>query len=397
MRDGVDEHAGTNQFVRIWLPGPAVGQGHVVTQPSQQAPFLSVVTRTQGRRLDTLRDVLLCLSAQSDQDFELLVLGHRLTDENRYGVERVIEDTCEAMRRKVRLIKVDSGNRTHPLNVGFAEARGDYVAILDDDDIILGNWVEEFRSLARKNPGTVLRAANVSQLWEPVHIHNGSRSVRAVGGMDACYPLKFDHLDHLVENASPPVSLAFPRAAFSELHIHFDETLTTTEDWDFLMRVAAICGTASSPAITSIYRQWNNAESSFTVHSKEEWLANHQAIWRKLDAVPLLLEPGMASRIRALLRYQKGSMGGAGGLLVADDVESARYQNALRQDIHLLLNSRTWRLAAPLRCAAGLFGRRSTSPMLWAMNGTELEAYKTQLLHSRTWRLRGAVRRWLGR
>ncbi|HVF19852.1 MAG TPA: hypothetical protein VNA14_06385, partial [Mycobacteriales bacterium] len=35
-------------------------------------PFLSVLTRTQGRRPETLRELLLCLAAQTSDDFELL-------------------------------------------------------------------------------------------------------------------------------------------------------------------------------------------------------------------------------------------------------------------------------------------------------------------------------------
>ena len=36
-------------------------------------PFLSIITRTQGRRPHTLTEVLVCLTAQTDTDFELLL------------------------------------------------------------------------------------------------------------------------------------------------------------------------------------------------------------------------------------------------------------------------------------------------------------------------------------
>ena len=39
-------------------------------------PFLTVLVRTQGKRIEPLRDALLCLAAQSDQDFEVIVLDH---------------------------------------------------------------------------------------------------------------------------------------------------------------------------------------------------------------------------------------------------------------------------------------------------------------------------------
>lgn len=385
------------QLVRVWLPGPSTGTGYVRTEPETRAPFLSVITRTQGRRLDTLRDVLLCLSAQSDKDFEVCIIGHKLNEKSRLAVERVIEDTNADLRTRVRLIKVDTGNRTHPLNVGFREARGDYVSILDDDDIVFGHWVEEYRKLAEREPGTVLRATSVAQNWQPVRTVSGTQSVRAVGSPKLCYPGQFDHFDHLVENATPPVSLAFPRAAYADMHIEFDESLTTTEDWDFLMRTAAVCGVSSSNEITSIYRQWDGAESSLTVHSRQEWLDNHHTIWRKLDQAPLLLGPGGATRVRQLVSFYNSQHNGHRGPLPEPTLEAGRYENALRQDIHDLLHSRTWRLTAPLRLASSLLGKHASYPMLWAMRGPDLEVCKQRILTSRSFKLAARFKRWQGR
>ncbi|MGB6030356.1 MAG: methyltransferase domain-containing protein [Rhodanobacter sp.] len=397
LRKQVGGNDRTYQLVRTSLPGPSTGPGYIRTDAKAKAPFLSVVTRTQGRRLDTLRDVLLCLSAQSDPDFEVCVIGHKLSEQNQLAVERIIDDTNSDLRSRIRLIKVDTGNRTHPLNVGFREARGDYVAILDDDDIVFGHWVEEFHKQAEREPGTVLRATCVAQSWQPVRTTVGTQSVRAVGSPKLCYPGRFDHFEHLVENATPPVSVAFPRSAFADMHIEFDETLTTTEDWDFLMRTAVVCGVSSSSEITSIYRQWDGAESSFTVHGRQEWVDNHHTIWRKFDQAPLLLAPGAATRLRQLVSYYHTHEHGRQGPPPEPTLETERYENALRQDIHDLLHSRTWQFTAPLRLQRFLLGRRTIYPMLWAMHGPDLEAYKQAILTSRSFRLAGRLKRWMGK
>lgn len=387
MRDAVDDYAITNQFVGAYLPGARSVEPLYGPPPAATEPFLSVITRTQGKRLDTLRDVLLCLSAQTCQDFEVCIIGHKLPDAARLAVERVIEDTNVELRHRIRLIRVDEGNRTRPLNVGFEEARGQYVAILDDDDIVLGHWVEEFKTAARAKPGRIVRGNSVAQLWQPVTTQTGTTSVRAVGPIKATYAKKFDFLEHLVENDTPPVSLAFPRAAFSDMRIHFDESMTTTEDWDFFMRTATVCGVVDVADITSIYRQWDSAESSFTLHSSEEWLANHHAIWRKLDAAPLLLEPGNATRIRQLMTDWNYRHHGKRGPLPEPTLEGTRYENALREDIYRLLQSRTWRAAGAIRLLGRLAGRRYPHPMLWAMTGPQLQAYKDSIVKSRSWRL----------
>lgn len=394
LRDGVDCSACINQFVGAYLPGPSL---RIVDDAPVTAPFLSVITRTQGKRIDTLRDVLLCLSAQTSQDFEVCVVGHKLSREAQLAVERVIDDTHAGLRQRVRLIRVDHGTRTTPLNVGFRAARGDYVAILDDDDIVLGHWVENFKRLAAGNPGRVMRSANVAQTWQVVRTGLGTRSVRSVGSFEACYPPEFDFFQHLIENATPPVSLAFPRACFHDLKIEFDEALTTTEDWDFLMRTAEICGVASDKEITSIYRKWDSAESSYTVHSTEEWQTNHYAIWRKLDAKALLLEPGSATRIRHLVQDWNRRHLGAQGPQPDPQLDIAQYENALREEIYCLLRSRTWRIGAPMRGLAAITGRRWAYPMLWAMNGPQLEGYLHTIRGSRSWRFGSWMRARLGR
>ncbi|WP_051884737.1 MULTISPECIES: glycosyltransferase [Lysobacter] len=397
VRDGVDATATTNQFVGLYLPGH--GRDAVIYTDDHgdaERPFLSVITRTQGKRLDTLRDVFLCLSAQTDQDFEVLIIGHKLPPESVTAVERVIEDTNATIRNRIRLVKVDDGTRTRPLNVGFSEAKGQYIAILDDDDIVMGHWVEEFRKLANRTPGRVLRSRTVAQSWQPVRTNYGSPSVRAVGGMDSRYPKEFDFLQHLVENNTPPVSIAFPHSAFHDLGITFDESLTTTEDWDFMMRTANVCDVGSGGEITSIYRLWKQAESSYTLHSAEEWQSNHHAIWRKFDAMPLLLAPGSATRIRQLVQDWNRVHRGQHGPLPDPLLEEQRYADALREQIHATMNSRTWALGWPVRAVATLMGRKQVSPMLWAMGPAELENYQARLQASKSWRFANKLKRLFG-
>ena len=382
LRDSADDNGSVNQFVRAYLPGPRKSTPDGLDR-DRTTPFLSVVTRTQGRRLDTLRDVLLCLSSQTNQDFEVVVIGHRLDQPAQLAVERVIEDVHHAFRPRVRFVRVDHGNRTTPLNVGFSEARGDYVAILDDDDFVFADWVETFQKLAERSPGRVLRAGAVAQAAEPVSTLEGRPAVRAVGTFERRYTKDFDLFQHLAENQTPPVSVAFPRSAFADLRIRFDEELTTTEDWDFLLRTVAICGLANSRRVTSIYRQWKQGESSFTVHPPEEWVANHQQIWRKLDRIPLVLPPGSATRLRQLFTER-----GAGGAIVSD----AR-GNALRERARVILTSRSWSLTAPVRWMQRLFGRPSREfPRLWEMKVPELEQLVSELERSPSWRLLASLR-----
>ena len=122
--------------------------------------------RTQGNRIATMREALLCLSTQTSQDFEVCIVGHDLDADRRRAVEGVIADLHDEMRGRVRLVLAAGGTRATPLNVGFADAHGHYIAAFDDDDLLLGHWVETFEQLARCAPGQVLRQVAVAQDWE---------------------------------------------------------------------------------------------------------------------------------------------------------------------------------------------------------------------------------------
>lgn len=253
-----------------------------------EGPFLSIIMRTQGKRPEMLREALLCLSGQCDPDFELLLMGHNLTEEDKLSVERQIDELPESMRRKTRLIVVHGGTRTTPLNRGFEAARGQYIAVFDDDDLVLDNWVSVFRGLSEQKPGAVLHAYCVQQDWETLG-GDHPNVPRAVGSLDNTCCRNYHFLEQLVVNHCPLLSLAFPSYVFQDWGIRFDETLTTTEDWDYLLRCAALCGVVDAKIPTQIYRIWKNAETSATVHGESEWDKNYRKIVRRTVSTPMII------------------------------------------------------------------------------------------------------------
>ncbi|WP_423759359.1 methyltransferase domain-containing protein [Burkholderia sp. NLJ2] len=292
IRSASDAFGVVNELVRAYLPG-ARQDMPLFADPNEGRPFLSIVTRTQGKRLGNLRDVLLCLTAQTCQDFEVLVIAHKPEEKDYYAVKRIVEDLPEYIRNRVRVIRCDRGGRTAPLNDGFAAATGHYVAILDDDEIVFAHWIETFKKLSEKAAGCVLRATAAEQDIVSTSIRpDGALGYRPISAITTPYPSHFDFFEHLSQNYSPPVSLAFPRAAFQEMGIRFDESLDTAEDWDFEMRTAFVCGVESSPEITGIYRKWRSGESSFSVHSQDEWRRDYEKIVAKHNDQYHVFPPG---------------------------------------------------------------------------------------------------------
>lgn len=262
-----------------------------VVQSDPSAPFLTVITRTQGKRPDMLTETLLSLTGQSNKDFELLIMGHNLSDGQHNAVSQLISDLPDWMRERTRLIPVTGGTRTTPLNKGFEAAKGRYIVILDDDDLVFDHWVETFYQMSLKHNGKVLHAYTIFQDWETVG-GDFLNTPRAAGSPDTKYCCDFELIGQLTLNKCPPGALAFPTRLFQEYGIQFDEKLTTTEDWDYLMRCAFLVGVADSKDITFLYRNWLNAENSASVHKEQEWLNNYKYLVKRFSEAPIVFTKG---------------------------------------------------------------------------------------------------------
>jgi hypothetical protein len=252
------------------------------------APFLTVLTRTQGRRRQCLEDVLACLSAQLDPDFEWLVVCHRTDADQLASVLEVVSMAPPRLAARIRVVEVERPGRSSPLNDGFAEARGRYVAVLDDDDMVSPSWVAAFHELEAEHAGRVLRLGSVRQSVVP---HQAAEETVAlsVGNPRRDWPERFDMLDHLRHNQTPPLSVAFPRGVFHSLGVRFDETLDVTEDWDFLVRAAALVGVTDSSAVAGVYHWWLGGETSRSVHDEAHWDEARKRVLDGFAAMHVLL------------------------------------------------------------------------------------------------------------
>lgn len=401
IRGQADSYGYVNQFVRAYLPGPETSSAHVpyiAAREREDAPFLSVVIRTVGRRIETLRESLLCLTAQTCQDFEIVIAGHNLDVRRQIAVEQLIAELQESVRIRTRLITVDGGGRSAPLNSGFLSAEGRYVVAFDDDDLVFGNWVETFKSLEEVNPGQLLRATAAAQDWDRIRGGDAVAS-RAISGMRMLYPDKFELIAHLVENRTPLHSIAFPRVLFSNLGYRFDPELSTAEDWDLIIRVAPLSGVASSKAITALYRLWKCGDNSASAHDQFEWQSNYFKTLKKINAAPLLLPAGAVVKLRkmylALERLQGHvEVDGDSAVLVDPQVEDDARMEQLRLRYHELINSFSWQMTGPLRQIRRILRRqpRSRNPRIWTMNEQDLQFHIREILNSSSWRLTRVLR-----
>jgi glycosyltransferase involved in cell wall biosynthesis len=185
------------------------------------SPTVSVVIPTRNR-WSLLKDTLACALGQREVELEVVVVDEACTDETPAQLAACPDPRLRVIRNEQPLGVAGARNR------GIAAARGEWVALLDDDD-----------------------------LWSPDKLRN-QLELAALGGADFVYSavlaLDADRFPLRTYAAPPPSELAerlerinmLPAAA-SNLIVRrarlvqlgaFDERLHQVADWDLALRLA---------------------------------------------------------------------------------------------------------------------------------------------------------------
>lgn len=348
-RELADPHAHTVQFVRAFAVGREIGATNGTESQEDEAPFATVVMRTQGTRLPHLREALTCLAAQSVDAFDVLVMVHT-DDAERIlpTVTALVAEFDASFASRVEVVRVAGGGRARPLNAALERVRGDYVVFLDDDDVVTADWIESFQQEA--HDGAIVRSTSALRrisASEPDHI--GHYVVDS--GLEFPYEPKFDFSYHFWGNDTPICTFAIPRQLI-DLGIRFDERLAVLEDWDFFLRCVALAPVRDTGKVTSVYQMWRSGESSASLHHAEVWQATQRLVQEKNNQRPVLLPAGAADDlIRAAqdkremprLRAQVASLEEA---LARDHGELQYFRNAYL----ITIGSARWRvMSGPAR------------------------------------------------
>lgn len=136
-------------------------------------PRFTVVLNTYNRA-DVLPRAVASVLAQSEHDFELVVVDDGSTD----GTAEVVAGFDDA---RVRYIRRDNGGLAAARNTGIAEARGTYVTFLDDDDEATPRWLDRFASRIDHEGAAVVCCGFEARA------RDGSRTVRLPAPLGAAF------------------------------------------------------------------------------------------------------------------------------------------------------------------------------------------------------------------
>ncbi|WBU63491.1 glycosyltransferase family 2 protein [Paracoccus aerodenitrificans] len=191
-----------------------------VFRSSSDYPFFSVVIPAYNRS-DKIGRTLASCFAQSDPDFEVVVVDDGSADDTAEIVEAYTDP-------RIRCIRQENAGASAARNRGVAEAQGRYVAFLDSDDEFLPGKLSNFRKAITADP-----AGGMIVWYSPLFFHRdeGNRMVKPGRSIGENEPIG----DYLFANNGlmQTSTLVVPRELL--MRTGFDETLRCLEDLDLCL------------------------------------------------------------------------------------------------------------------------------------------------------------------
>jgi glycosyltransferase involved in cell wall biosynthesis len=197
-------------------------------------PSVSVVIPTRERP-ELLRDAVASVAAQRPAPLDV-----RIADD---GERPLSPDFASLGPPPVVVIRVGAGLLAGARNRGSAGAPGDVLAFLDDDDRWLPGHLDGLAG-AFADPAVDVAWRDCAVIRERLEADGTRRELeRRVIAQD------WDMALMRTDDYLPPSAWAVRRSFFDRLG-GFDESFPFSEDWDFLMRAAALTTPRRVPGIT---------------------------------------------------------------------------------------------------------------------------------------------------
>lgn len=312
-------------------------------------PFITAVVRAGRPEPARLVEILTCLAAQTiADDVQVVVVT---TAESTAAAETVLGGFEPAFRARTAVALGDGDAGL--IDCGAELARGSYVALVDQHDLLTADWAEAFRAAADRAPdGAVLRSPAavrpVALTPEPHYLTD----YIALGPIERV-AAPYDAIEHLAHPITPLGAHALPT---SVLRGHRDRASAaiTGDAHALLIDTALALGVAETDRPTVIHQE-QRLPGAPTRPADEAWrTAATGEIRARLDARPLTLPPGSASRVaddHVRLDAARRSL---------DD--ATRRADVAEAELRKLYRSTSWRLTAPIRRSADLLRRRPRTP-----------------------------------
>jgi glycosyltransferase involved in cell wall biosynthesis len=300
---------------------------------SRPSPTFSVVISAY-QAASTVRDAAASALAQTRLPHEVIVVDDGSTDD--------VAGALSGFSDQITLIRKENGGGASALNAGVAAASGEFLAILDADDVYKPRRLEVLGDLAASRPDLDILTTESSVVVDG----------RVVGRFHAMNPFVAD--DQRTAILGSCFVGGWPAVRISRLLAidGFDETLRIAYDWDCWIRLildGALAGFVDEPHLE--YRLRPGSLTTNRVRS----LWERARILEKASSNPSLRPEERPALARFLLYHRtRAVLADAEAALARGEVARARF---LRQAVSRHVTKRA-RLLLAVTAAAPRLGRK---------------------------------------
>jgi glycosyltransferase involved in cell wall biosynthesis len=183
-----------------------------------------------------LAEAIESILAQTHTNFELLIVYDDCTD-------RSLEIVNSYSDSRIRLIRSTQGSIVAAMNLGLDHARGEFVAMMDADDISHADRLER----------------QVTFLNAHAHVGGCGTWVVTTGALEGVvwrYAIHSEEIrcELLFENACAHPSIMYRSAALERHRLRYSENFSRAADYEFLFRCTGAFAMANIPTILLTYR-----------------------------------------------------------------------------------------------------------------------------------------------
>ncbi|MCA1723308.1 MAG: glycosyltransferase, partial [Thermomicrobia bacterium] len=314
---------GVNQF--IWMLKPVDRPAPVETPPAPaddtatMHPLVSILIRTQGARNELLLEALFAAYAQDSDDYEIVICFHNPDDADGTlleGVHAVVSSVPVQLRLNTRVVVCTGTGRSAPLNALFEDARGEYLTILDDDDLLFPRHVSTIaKGVEKYGIGPMFQTFAVQRMVDvrkekarsPAFGFTSTSTLEpkrqtatypyTVESIEMLWSKPFDPLKQQYANAVHVSCFIIPKRLIQQTYLRFRNDFEYGEDWQFWMEASQILKVVTLPEITGVQNVRTNGTNTVgNTDLQPEWISAHKKRFAIQEEHPLILD-GRTARL----------------------------------------------------------------------------------------------------
>lgn len=198
-------------------------------------PRVSVIIPTYNRA-DFLEAAAASVFKQTFTDFEVIIVD----DGSRDNTGDVCERLC-AIDSRVRYIHQENTGLPGARNTGIRAARGEFIALLDSDDLWVPTKLEKQLAVVERDPGIDIVYCDYAcidasgKTWPPVYTPEYGQTL-------------YDSLLYYNVVRGSASAVLIRAECFNRVGL-FDESLRSMEDWDMWLRLAQLFKFEKAPEV----------------------------------------------------------------------------------------------------------------------------------------------------